>query len=95
MGNDVCFAWPSAEVAVMGAKGAIAVLHRRADADVQARLEAEYAEEYLTPDVAAERGYVDEVIDPVETRSVIARALVQLGRKRERLVGRPHPNGPL
>jgi len=95
MGNDVCFAWPSAEIAVMGAKGAIAVLHRRADAEVQARLEAEYAEEYLTPDVAAERGYVDEVIDPVETRSAIARALVQLGRKRERLVGRPHPNGPL
>jgi acetyl-CoA carboxylase carboxyltransferase component len=95
MGNDVCFAWPSAEVAVMGAKGAIAILHRRADAEVQARLEAEYAEEYLSPYVAAERGYIDEVIDPAETRSAIARALAQLGRKRERLVGRPHPNGPL
>jgi acetyl-CoA carboxylase carboxyltransferase component len=95
MGNDVCFAWPSAEVAVMGAKGAIAVLHRRADLAVQARLEAEYAEEFLTPYVAAERGYIDEVIDPVETRSQVARALAQLGTKREHLVGRPHPNGPL
>jgi acetyl-CoA carboxylase carboxyltransferase component len=95
MGNDVCFAWPSAEVAVMGAKGAIAILHRRADAELQARLEAEYAEDYLTPFVAAERGYIDEVIDPIETRSQIARALAQLANKRERLVGRPHPNGPL
>ena len=95
MGNDVCFAWPSAEIAVMGAKGAIAVLHRRADADIQARLEAEYAEDYLTPDVAAERGYVDDVIDPIETRAAISGALAQLSRKRERLVGRPHANGPL
>ena len=95
MGNDVCFAWPSAEVAVMGAKGAIAILHRRADAEVQARLEAEYAEDYLTPYVAAERGYIDEVIDPIETRAAIARALAHLADKRERLVGRPHPNGPL
>ncbi|HVM64112.1 MAG TPA: carboxyl transferase domain-containing protein [Acidimicrobiales bacterium] len=95
MGNDVCFAWPSAEIAVMGAKGAIAILHRRAEAELQARLEAEYAEDYLTPYVAAERGYVDEVIDPAETRSQIARALQQLGSKRERIVGRPHANGPL
>jgi acetyl-CoA carboxylase carboxyltransferase component len=95
MGNDVSFAWPSAEVAVMGAKGAIAVLHRRADAELQARLEAEYAEDYLTPYVAAERGYVDEVVDPAETRAAIAAALAQLADKRERLIGRPHANGPL
>ena len=69
MGNGVCLAWPSAEVAVMGAKPAIAVLHRRADADTQADLESAYAEEFLTPYIAAERGYIDAVIDPIETRA--------------------------
>ena len=95
MGNDVCFAWPSAEVAVMGAKGAIAILYRREDAETQARLEAEYAADLLTPYVAADRGYVDEVIDPAETRAAIARAFDHLAIKRERLPGRAHANGPL
>jgi acetyl-CoA carboxylase carboxyltransferase component len=95
MGNDVCFAWPSAEVAVMGAKGAIAVLHRREDAPTQARLEADYARDLLTPYVAAERGYVDAVIDPAETRICLVRALDQIGAKRERLPPRAHANGPL
>jgi acetyl-CoA carboxylase carboxyltransferase component len=95
MGNDVCFAWPTAEVAVMGAKGAIAVLHRREDEPTQARLEADYARELLTPYVAAERGYVDAVIDPAETRICLARALDQIGAKRERLSPRAHANGPL
>jgi acetyl-CoA carboxylase carboxyltransferase component len=95
MGNGVCFAWPSAEVAVMGAKGAIAILHRREDADAQARLESAYSSELLTPYVAAERGYIDAVIDPVETRVAIVRALALLTSKRERLPGRAHANGPL
>src|SRR5579862_6818093 len=95
MGNDVCLAWPSAEVAVMGAKGAIAILHRREEPDAQVRLEATYAEELLTPWVAAERGYVDAVIDPADTRACIARALDHLGAKRERLAPRAHANGPL
>jgi len=95
MGNDVCFAWPSAEVAVMGAKGAIAIIHRRESADTQARLEDEYAAEYLSPYVAADRGYIDEVIHPADTRAAIARALEHLGAKRERLPGRAHANGPL
>jgi acetyl-CoA carboxylase carboxyltransferase component len=95
IGNDLCFAWPSAEVAVMGAKGAIAILHRREDADTQARLEAEYATELLTPYVAAERGFVDAVIDPADTRSSVGRALAHLSAKRERLCPRSHANGPL
>jgi len=95
MGNDLCFAWPSAEVAVMGAKGAIAILHRREDADTQARLEAEYAADLLTPYVAAERGFVDAVIDPADSRSRVARALEHLGAKREGLSPRSHANGPL
>jgi len=95
MGNDLCFAWPSAEVAVMGAKGATAILHRREDAETQARLEADYAVQLLTPYVAAERGYVDAVIDPAETRICVLRALDHLTAKRESLAGRPHANGPL
>jgi len=95
MGNDVCLAWPSAEVAVMGAKGAIAILHRREEPEAQVRLEAAYAEELLTPWVAAERGYVDAVIDPADTRACIARALDHLAAKRERLAPRVHANGPL
>ena len=95
MGNDLCLAWPSAEMAVMGAKPAIAVLHRRADADTQADLASAYADEFLTPYVAAERGYIDGVIDPIDTRAAVARALALLAAKRERLPGRAHANGPL
>src|SRR5947209_7551606 len=95
MGNDLCFAWPTAEVAVMGAKGAIAILHRREDADTQARLEAEYTADLLTPYVAAQRGFVDAVIDPSDTRVCIGRALSHLGAKREPLRPRSHANGPL
>ncbi len=64
MGNDLCLAWPSAQVAVMGAQGAVQILHRREDAATQARLADEYEETYLNPYVAAARGYVDQVIDP-------------------------------
>jgi acetyl-CoA carboxylase carboxyltransferase component len=95
MGNDVMLAWPSAELAVMGAKGAVEILYRREDAATRARLEADYAEELLVPWVAAERGYVDAVIEPAETRSVVAAALAMLRSKRELLVGRFHDNSPL
>ena len=95
MGNDVCLAWPSAEVAVMGAKGAVAILHRRETVGVQAEREAEYKRDLLTPYVAAERGYVDAVIDPADTRIAIARALAHLTAKREALAPRAHANGPL
>ncbi len=95
MGNGICLAWPSAEVAVMGAKPAMAILHRRADAASLARLEAEYAADLLTPYVAAERGYIDAVIDPIDTRAAVSRALGLLAARRERLPGRAHANGPL
>lgn len=95
MGNDICLAWPSAQVAVMGASGAVQILHRREDADTQARLADDYEEAYLNPYVAAGRGFVDEVIDPADTRKAVASALRMLETKRERLVVRKHGNGPL
>jgi acetyl-CoA carboxylase carboxyltransferase component len=95
MGNDVCLAWPSAEIAVMGAEGAVQILHRGAAPADQTRLVEEYRDRYLNPYVAAERGYVDRVIDPAETRAAVAGALALLASKRERVVSRKHDNGPL
>ena len=95
MGNDLCLAWPSAQVAVMGAQGAVRILHRREDPATQARLADDYEETYLNPYVAAARGFVDEIIDPADTRAVIASALRMLATKRERIIGRKHANGPL
>jgi acetyl-CoA carboxylase carboxyltransferase component len=95
MGNDLSLAWPSAQIAVMGAQGAVQILHRREDAEAQVRLAAEYEVSYLNPYVAAERGFVDRVIDPAETRSAVARALEMLADKRERIVARKHGNAPL
>jgi acetyl-CoA carboxylase carboxyltransferase component len=95
MGNDVCLAWPSAEVAVMGAKGAVQILHRNIDDAQRAALEADYEREHLTPYTAAERGFVDAVIDPADTRAVLSRALDMLSTKRERLIPRVHSNTPL
>jgi acetyl-CoA carboxylase carboxyltransferase component len=95
MGNDLCLAWPTAQVAVMGAQGAVQILHRREDAETQARLIEDYQERYLNPYVAAERGFVDQVIDPGDTRAVVARSFAMLASKRERLPRRKHGNGPL
>lgn len=95
MGNDLCLAWPGAELAVMGAGQAAAILQRRASPDERAAFEADYTERLLNPYVAAERGLVDAVIEPGETRSVIAGALDALVDKRERLTGRKHDNTPL
>ncbi len=95
MGNDVCLAWPSAEVAVMGASQAAQILARGADAADQAAFVADYDERLLNPFVAAERGLVDDVIDPAETRARVAEALDLLAAKRERLPWRVHDNGPL
>jgi acetyl-CoA carboxylase carboxyltransferase component len=95
MGNDLCLAWPSAEVAVMGAQGAVQILHRRASAEIQVQLVNDYQANYLNPYTAAERGYVDLVIDPADTRSVIADSIRKLASKRERLPGRKHSNSPL
>lgn len=95
MGNDVCLAWPWAELAVMGAGQAAAILQRRATPDERAAFEADYAERLLNPYVAAERGFIDAVIDPADTRREVAAALAVLAHKRERLVPRKHGNEPL
>jgi len=95
MGNDLMLAWPSAEVAVMGAKGAVEILHRGATDEQRRKLEAEYEDQFLTPYVAAERASITAVIDPAETRREIAAALDLLVTKRERLRPRRHDNSPL
>ncbi|HVE18865.1 MAG TPA: carboxyl transferase domain-containing protein, partial [Ilumatobacteraceae bacterium] len=95
MGNDLCLAWPWAELAVMGAGQAAAILQRRASPEDRAAFEIDYAERLLNPYIAAQRGYIDGVIAPAETRHVIAEALETLIDKREALVSRPHDNTPL
>lgn len=95
MGNDVCMAWPTAEIAVMGAGQASAILQRKASEEEKAAFEADYSERLLNPFVAAERGYVDAVIEPSETRVQVASAFAMLRDKRERLAPRKHDNTPL
>lgn len=95
MGNDICLAWPVAELAVMGAKGAAEILHRRSTPEVKRAAEEEYAATLLTPWVAAERGFVDDVIAPAETRRKVAAAFEVLDSKRESLAQRPHDTLPL
>ncbi|MHB1854724.1 MAG: acyl-CoA carboxylase subunit beta [Acidimicrobiales bacterium] len=95
MGSDLCLAWPSAEVAVMGAKGAVQILHRRAGPAEAGELELEYEDSYLNPWIAAERGLIDDVIDPARTRGALIGALEEIRGKREHVGGRKHANGPL
>jgi acetyl-CoA carboxylase carboxyltransferase component len=100
IGCDVSFAWPANEIAVMGAEGAVNVIHRRALAAaadpeaLRARLLAEYREQLMHPLYAAERGLVDDVIDPRDTRTVLCAALEMLSSKREDLPARKHGNQP-
>jgi len=98
---DFNFAWPTAEVAVMGPEGAVNIIFRKelegAD-DAEARrteLIADYRERFANPYVAAERGYVDDVIEPRRTRAVLADALEATLTKRERRPPRKHGNIPL
>lgn len=95
MGNDVMLAWPSAEVAVMGAKGAVEILHRRAPAEEREALENHYEQQFLTPYAAADRASISAVIRPDETRAEVAAILDLLATKRERLRPRRHDNSPL
>ena len=95
MGSDLYLAWPSAEIAVMGAKGAVEVLHRRASPERRLELESDYDQRFLNPYVAADRGFVDAVIDPADTRREVAAAFDMLATKQERLVARKHDNSPL
>ena len=101
VGCDVSFAWPTAELAVMGPQGAVEILNRRelqqaADPDARkAELVDEYTEKYANPYVAAERGIVDAVIDPSETRQKVVAAFRMIESKREELPKRKHGNVPL
>ena len=81
MGSDLYLAWPSAEIAVMGAKGAVEVLHRRETPERRAELEQEYDDRFLNPYVAADRGAVDAVIDPADTRREVAAAFEMLSHQ--------------
>lgn len=95
MGSDLALAWPSAEIAVMGAKGAVEILHRGASPEEKQAAERDYEDRLLNPYIAAERGLVDMVIDPADTRRELASALELLASKTERLPQRLHDNTPL
>jgi propionyl-CoA carboxylase beta chain len=101
LGGDVNLAWPTAQIAVMGAQGAVNILHRRelAAADDPEGLRAlritQFEDAFANPYTAAERGYVDAVIRPAETRSQIVRALRSLRTKRQKLPPKKHGNIPL
>ncbi len=103
LGGDLNLAWPTAEIAVMGADGAVNILYRR-ELDraqgpekeaLRARLAGEYRQEFLNPYLAAERGYIDDVIDPAETRARLAAGLKMLASKRDDRPPRKHGNIPL
>jgi acetyl-CoA carboxylase carboxyltransferase component len=101
IGADLAYAWPTAELAVMGPQGAVEIVYRRElqqAADPVARraeLVNEYTEKYSNPYAAAERGYVDDVIDPAETRIKLIAGFEMLKSKREELPRRKHGNMPL
>lgn len=95
MGNDLCLAWPWAEIAVMGAGQAAAILARHSTPEEKAEFERDYTDRLLNPYVAAERGFIDAVIDPADTRAEISAALAVLQDKREMIVERKHGNTPL
>jgi acetyl-CoA carboxylase carboxyltransferase component len=101
IGADLAYAWPTAELAVMGPQGAVEIVYRRElqqaanPAARRAELVAEYTEKYSNPYAAAERGYVDDVIDPADTRVKLVAGLRMLSTKRETLPQRKHGNMPL
>jgi len=98
---DANFAWPNAEIAVMGAEGAVNILYRReldaatdVDAARAARV-AEYRAKFANPYIAAQRGFIDEVIVPRQTRRKLIAALAALDTKRDRNPPKKHGNIPL
>jgi propionyl-CoA carboxylase beta chain len=97
IGGDLNYAWPTAQIAVMGAKGAVEIIFRADmnDPDKIAARTREYEERFLSPFVAAERGYIDDVIMPHSTRRRIARALAMLRGKRVEMPRRKHDNLPV
>jgi propionyl-CoA carboxylase beta chain len=104
LGNDWCVAWPNAEIAVMGAAGAVQILYGKKLAAIEDETERaneanalldEYESRFSNPYQAAERGFVDAVIAPDETRQQCIAALNKLATKRDRQPRRRHGNGPL
>jgi methylmalonyl-CoA decarboxylase subunit alpha len=101
LGADLCLAWPTAEIAVMGPEGAVNIVNRReieAAEDKAAKrkeLVEQYREKYANPYIAAARGWIDEVIDPRETRAYLIRGLDMAGGKSEQRLMRKHGNIPL
>jgi acetyl-CoA carboxylase carboxyltransferase component len=100
--TDVNLAFPSAEIAVMGPAGAVNVLYRRElekagdrATELRAELVADYRDKFSNPYVAAERGFIDAVIEPRQTRPQIIRALRQLGCKRQNVPSKKHGNIPI
>jgi propionyl-CoA carboxylase beta chain len=101
LGSDINFAWPSAEIAVMGAQGAVNILYRKDLADAidpeakRAELVKDYNESLANPYLAAERGTIDTVIEPSQSRAYITKAFRTLKTKRDILPARKHGNIPL
>jgi propionyl-CoA carboxylase beta subunit len=97
VGGDVNYAWPTAQIAVMGARGAVEIIFRGdiGEPDKIAKRTKEYEDRFLSPFVAAERGYIDDVIMPHATRRRVARALAMLRNKRVEMPARKHDNLPL
>ena len=101
LGSDVNLAWPSGELAVMGAEGAVRIIHRR-DLELAenpeeelGRLVEEYKRKFGDPYTAARHGWVDDVIEPRETRIRLIGGLLPLDGKREELIPKKHGNIPL
>ncbi len=98
---DISFAWPSAEIAVMGAEGAVNIIQRKAIAEAEdpeerrTELIDDYLEKFSNPYIAAERGYVDDVIEPVDTRRRVVQAFEMLRSKRETIPQKKHGSIPL
>jgi acetyl-CoA carboxylase carboxyltransferase component len=101
LGTDLVYAWPTAELAVMDPQGVVDFLHRRELSDRRdggarrAELVEQYRERHLNPYLAAERGYVDDVIDPADTKAILAGALDMLSTRVEDPPPRKHANVPL
>ena len=95
MGNDAYLAWPTAEIAVMGATQAAQILQRGESEETIATWVNEYEETYLNPYVGAERGFVDAVIDPADTRKELVDLVELFSSTREQLPRRRHDNSPL
>jgi propionyl-CoA carboxylase beta chain len=95
--GDISYAWPTSEIAVMGAKGAVEILHRAdlGDAEKIADHTAEYEDRFANPFAAAERGFIDEVIQPRSTRRRVCRAFAALRRKEKKMPWKKHDNIPL